>query len=72
MAESITDTSKGGFKKSIPFSGPEMKEAYGKVQKTAVDAFHNTEDFIREYPVRIVLGAVAIGFLAGYIAKKSS
>lgn len=71
MAESIQNASKGSFKGSSTFSGP-MKETYNKVQDTAVDAFHNTEDFIREYPVRIVLGAAAIGFIAGYIAKKSS
>lgn len=72
MAESIPSSSKSGFKGSSTFSNSELKQTIDKVQKNAADVFHNTEDFIREYPVRIVLGAAAVGFLAGYIANRNS
>lgn len=47
-----------------------LKEAYSTVQKKAQDAVVTSEDFIRARPIRTVLGAAAVGFLAGFLARR--
>jgi ElaB/YqjD/DUF883 family membrane-anchored ribosome-binding protein len=47
-----------------------LREAYDSIQKRAQVAFHNSEDFVKQYPIRTVLGAAAVGFLAGMISRR--
>jgi ElaB/YqjD/DUF883 family membrane-anchored ribosome-binding protein len=47
-----------------------MKEAYVTVQKKAQEAVVTSEDFIRARPIRVVLGAAAVGFLAGFLSRR--
>ncbi|HWU44824.1 MAG TPA: hypothetical protein VN132_15335 [Bdellovibrio sp.] len=47
-----------------------LREAYANVQKRAQEAISSSEDFVKERPLRTVLGAAAVGFLAGVIARR--
>jgi ElaB/YqjD/DUF883 family membrane-anchored ribosome-binding protein len=47
-----------------------LKEAYVTVQKKAQEAVVTSEDFIRAAPIRVVLGAAAVGFLAGFLSRR--
>ncbi|MBO9668328.1 MAG: DUF883 domain-containing protein [Bdellovibrio sp.] len=53
----------------------EMKERWGDRYETikhkAEDAYHDTEEFVKEHPIATVLGACAVGFVAGMIARRS-
>lgn len=47
-----------------------LKDAYSTVQKKAQDAISSSEEFVRARPLRTVLGAAAVGFLAAMIARR--
>ncbi len=64
---------------STPMSSPhseissgkfDLKESWASVQRRAQDAIASSESFVKERPLRTVLGAAAVGFLAGMIARR--
>lgn len=47
----------------------DWEERYKAVQEKTRQAVDTTTDFVKEHPVSTVLGAAAVGFLAGMIAR---
>lgn len=52
----------------------ELKDQWGDRYETikhkAQDAMDTTEDFVKDHPIATVLGACAVGFVAGLIARR--
>jgi len=48
----------------------DLKDTWATVQRRAQDAISSSESFVKERPLRTVLGAAAVGFLAGMIARR--
>ncbi|MDG0816875.1 hypothetical protein [Bdellovibrio svalbardensis] len=48
----------------------DLKDTWANVQRRAQGAISSSEDFVKERPLRTVLGAAAVGFLAGMIARR--
>lgn len=47
-----------------------LKGAYSTVQEKAQSALSSSGEFVKANPIRTVLGAAAVGFLAGMIARR--
>ena len=47
-----------------------LKEAYSTAQQKALGAKTSSEEFVKAKPIRTVLGAAAIGFAVGMIARR--
>ena len=50
-------------------SAADWEERYKAVQQKTRQAMDTTTDFVKEHPFSTVLGAAAVGFLAGIIAR---
>jgi ElaB/YqjD/DUF883 family membrane-anchored ribosome-binding protein len=48
----------------------DMQEAFHRAQEQAQEMRENSEDFIRQHPISTVLGACAVGFIAGALLKR--
>ena len=48
----------------------DLKGMWSNVQSGAQKAITSSEDFVKARPLRVVLGAAAVGFLAGMIARR--
>ncbi|QDK36702.1 DUF883 C-terminal domain-containing protein [Bdellovibrio sp. NC01] len=48
----------------------DLKGMWSNVQSRAQTAISSSEDFVKARPLRVVLGAAAVGFLAGMIARR--
>ncbi|QDK38379.1 YqjD family protein [Bdellovibrio sp. NC01] len=46
-------------------------DRYDQIKSRAKDAYSTSEDFVKDHPVATVLGACAIGFVAGLLARRS-
>jgi ElaB/YqjD/DUF883 family membrane-anchored ribosome-binding protein len=49
----------------------QIVDSYKTIRKTAESAVQTSESFIKDHPVYTVLGATALGFVAGMIARRS-
>lgn len=67
---SFQASSHQGSSSAKPELTENIKEAYATVQKKTQEAITTSEDFIRQRPIRTVLGAAAVGFLAGFLTRK--
>ncbi|UYL07255.1 DUF883 family protein [Bdellovibrio sp. SKB1291214] len=45
-------------------------DRYETIKHKAQDAMDTSEDFIKDHPIATVLGACAVGFVAGLIARR--
>jgi ElaB/YqjD/DUF883 family membrane-anchored ribosome-binding protein len=48
----------------------EWGERYETIKHKAQDALETSEDFVKDHPIATVLGACAVGFVAGLIARR--
>ncbi len=48
----------------------EWGERYETIKHRAQDAWETSEDFVKDHPIATVLGACAVGFVAGMIARR--
>jgi ElaB/YqjD/DUF883 family membrane-anchored ribosome-binding protein len=48
----------------------EWGERYETIKHRAQDALETSEDFVKDHPIATVLGACAVGFVAGMIARR--
>lgn len=51
-------------------SGIDLSETYQAVQERASDAMEATVDFVKEHPFYSLMGAAAIGFVAGSLLRR--
>lgn len=49
----------------------QLSESYDVVKHKTQDAISASEGFVREHPLTTVLGACAVGFVAGLIARRN-
>lgn len=65
LASNVVDT----VAEKTNLSTPELKAYYETAKERASEAVHASEDFVKKYPFYTVLGAAAVGFLAGAIIR---
>lgn len=46
-------------------------DRYDSIKHKAQDAVTTSEDFVKDHPIATVLGACAVGFVAGLIARRT-
>jgi ElaB/YqjD/DUF883 family membrane-anchored ribosome-binding protein len=61
---------KAGDSISAQIGGVDLSETYKVVQDKASDALDMTTDFIQEHPFYSLLGAAALGFVAGSLLRR--
>lgn len=49
----------------------ELGERYDALKHNAQEAYNTSEKFVRDRPITSILGACAIGFVAGLIARRN-
>lgn len=49
----------------------QWNDRYETLKHQAQDALSSSEDFVKEHPIATVLGACAVGFVAGLIARRT-
>lgn len=49
----------------------QWNDRYESLKRKTQDAVSTSEDFVKEYPIATVLGACAVGFVAGMIARRN-
>ncbi|MDG0816039.1 DUF883 family protein [Bdellovibrio svalbardensis] len=49
----------------------QLNDRYESIKHKAQDAVSTSEDFVKEHPIATVLGACAVGFVAGLIARRT-
>ncbi len=49
----------------------QWSDRYDMIKHKAQDAVTTSEDFVKEHPIATVLGACAVGFVAGLIARRT-
>lgn len=47
-----------------------FNDRYDSVRRQANEALHTSEDFVKEHPISTVLGACAVGFIAGALLRR--
>ncbi len=65
LANSVVDT----VADKANMSSTDLKAYYETAKEKASDAVENSESFVKKYPFYTVLGAAAVGFLAGAIIR---
>lgn len=48
----------------------DVQGQYDMIKERATDAYDTSVDFIKKYPVSALLGATAIGYIAGVLARR--
>lgn len=73
--KSIYSDAKSDIKSQIGSTKSDMKaqwnDRYESIKHRAQDAVSTSEDFVKEHPLATVLGACAVGFVAGLIARRT-
>ena len=49
----------------------QLMDGYETLRKRAESAVSTSEDFVKDHPIATLLGAAAVGFVAGLIARRS-
>ena len=71
LGKQAIDTGKSAVSEARSEMRSQFGEAYDTIKGKAQDAFSASADFVREHPFTTVLGACAVGFVAGLIARRS-
>lgn len=66
----MMDQSKSAINDAKSDFRTELSNRFETVKGKAQDAITTSEDFVKEHPLSTVLGACAIGFVAGLIARR--
>ncbi|WP_413577547.1 DUF883 family protein [Bdellovibrio sp. HCB290] len=48
----------------------EWNDRFETIKHKAQDAYETSEDFVKDHPIATVLGAAAVGFVAGMISRR--
>ena len=72
--KNLYSESKSDLKSNIKEAKSELQgewgDRYETIKHKAQDAMDTTEDFVKDHPIATVLGACAVGFVAGLIARR--
>ncbi|HEX7673233.1 MAG TPA: hypothetical protein VF412_03630 [Bdellovibrio sp.] len=71
LGKQAIDTGKGAMHEAKSELRSQWGDTYDTIKGKAQDAFSASEDFVKEHPITTVLGACAVGFVAGLIARRS-
>lgn len=64
----MKDNVKKNLKQELDDRG--WTDRYHNLQESARDAMDASEDFVKEHPYYTVLGAAAVGFIAGMLLRR--